>query len=152
MFVWGTVAEVNVTKICSGCGIEFQGHPVKRFCTQQCWIRYKNRIDIDHQRSAGRKGGKVRGEQQKAARTTDWYDKQDGRHVHRVVAERILSRSLESAEIVHHEDQNKRNNDPANLIVFPSQAVHARHHKLNHCGTPCDCPGIRLGVVPNATS
>jgi hypothetical protein len=52
---------------------------------------------------------------------------------------------------VHHEDENKKNNDPWNLIVFPAQAIHAKHHKLNHCGFPCPCPGIRLKeVMPNA--
>ena len=48
-----------------------------------------------------------------------------------------------------YEALNKTNNDPANLIVFPSHAIHARHHKLNHPGRPCDCPGIRLEVISN---
>lgn len=37
--------------------------------------------------------------------------------------------------------------------MFVSQAQHARHHKLNHCGQDrCDCYGIRLKeVMPDAT-
>ena len=42
----------------------------------------------------------------------------------------------------------KQNNHPHNLIVFPGQSAHARHHKLNHCGlAECDCGGIRLKEV-----
>lgn len=66
-------------------------------------------------------------------------------HVHRAVAEECLGRLLKRGEVVHHDDEDKRNNDPANLIVFPSQAGHARHHKLNHPGRLCDCPCIRIG-------
>lgn len=73
------------------------------------------------------------------------YLKENGEHVHRVVAESVLGRPLAPGEVVHHEDQMKHNNHPSNLIVFPSQAVHAKHHKLNHCGLDtCPCPGIRL--------
>lgn len=56
------------------------------------------------------------------------YSRYYGRHTHRVVAERIIGRALLPGEIVHHRDGNKRNNDPDNLVVFPSQASHAKHH------------------------
>lgn len=73
------------------------------------------------------------------------YVKREGRHVHRAVAEAVLGRPLRKGEVVHHEDRDKTNNDPKNLIVFPSQAMHARHHKLDHLGLPeCDCSGVRL--------
>ena len=32
--------------------------------------------------------------------------------------------------VVHHIDQNKENNDPANLQIFDSQGAHIRHHNL----------------------
>lgn len=57
------------------------------------------------------------------------YPKLYGRHEHRAVAERVLGRSLAKGEVVHHLDGNKRNNDPGNLLVFASQAEHARWHK-----------------------
>lgn len=41
----------------------------------------------------------------------------------------ILGRPLERGEVVHHIDRNKRNNEPENLMVFPSQAHHAAWHK-----------------------
>jgi len=33
-------------------------------------------------------------------------------------------------EIVHHEDENKANDDLANLTLFPTQSAHAIHHGL----------------------
>lgn len=57
------------------------------------------------------------------------YTKLYGRHEHRIVAEMILGRPLERGEVVHHIDRNKRNNEPENLMVFPSQAHHAAWHK-----------------------
>lgn len=56
------------------------------------------------------------------------YSKYYGRHTHRVVAEKKLGRKLRKGEIVHHKDNNKRNNDPDNLEVLESQAEHARLH------------------------
>lgn len=56
------------------------------------------------------------------------YTKTYGRHTHRIVAEEKLGRPLKKGEIVHHIDEDKRNNDPDNIIVFSSQAEHARHH------------------------
>jgi len=56
------------------------------------------------------------------------YKKLGGRHVHRIVAENKLGRKLKAGEVVHHLDNNPRNNDPANLVVLKSQAEHARIH------------------------
>ncbi len=56
------------------------------------------------------------------------YSKYYGRHEHRVVAERILHRPLKSGEVVHHRDENKRNNNPDNIVIFASQSDHAKHH------------------------
>lgn len=58
------------------------------------------------------------------------YEKTYGRHTHRIVAEEILGRPLRKGEVVHHKDEIKRNNDPSNIQVFPSQSEHARHHAL----------------------
>ena len=77
----------------------------------------------------------------------DWYIREGGVFAHRIVAEQVLGRSLTDAEVVHHEDLNKKNNHPYNLIVFPDQGAHARHHKLDHCGRSCDCNCVRLREV-----
>lgn len=46
---------------------------------------------------------------------------------HRVVVENHLGRLLESSEVVHHIDGNKKNNLLSNLEVM-SVSEHARHH------------------------
>ena len=56
------------------------------------------------------------------------YGKYYGKLEHRVVAERILGRSLKPEEIVHHIDFNKRNNAEWNLMIFRSQSDHTKYH------------------------
>lgn len=56
------------------------------------------------------------------------YAKSFGFHTHRIVAARMLGRKLLPGEVVHHIDGNKRNNRPDNLMVFASQAEHAKWH------------------------
>lgn len=58
----------------------------------------------------------------------DGYSKIYNKAAHRVVAEQIIGRPLKAGEVVHHRDENKYNNDPDNLVVFPSQAAHAKYH------------------------
>jgi hypothetical protein len=144
-------------KLCAGCGEEFpEKYPDQKYHDHPCFLRHVNR-DRDRQKAKGEKGGAVAGKLRKESAREDGYRgyvKEPGdRHQHRVVAERVLGRALAPGETVHHEDLDKTNNDPANLIVFSRQADHARHHKLNHPGLPsCDCPGIRLKeVMPDAT-
>lgn len=58
------------------------------------------------------------------------YQKYHGRHTHRVIAEQKIGRPLKPGEVVHHIDGNKRNNDPSNLMIFATQADHARYHAM----------------------
>jgi hypothetical protein len=48
---------------------------------------------------------------------------------HRLKAEKQLRRPLREGEEVHHDDENKSNNDPQNLIVAASHAEHALFHR-----------------------
>jgi len=50
---------------------------------------------------------------------------------HRLVAEHYLGRLLSGVEVVHHEDKDKMNNSPENLLIFPDHSAHMRHHKEN---------------------
>lgn len=56
------------------------------------------------------------------------YPKLFGRHLHRVIAEIKIGRKLKPGEVVHHENENKRNPSPDNLRVFSSQSEHATWH------------------------
>lgn len=140
-------------KICP-CGVSFKpNYPEQVYHSLPCFLGRYNRANLDgHANRGARLGGAVRGAQRRG--TGKGYLKVPGQdvHKHRAVAEEALGRTLYSKEVVHHEDLNKQNNSRENLIVFPSQADHARHHKLKHCGSPCGCPGIRLGVMPDAAS
>lgn len=55
----------------------------------------------------------------------------EGRTVreHVIVAESVLGRPLPKGAVVHHADENKRNNDPSNLVICESQAYHLLLHR-----------------------
>lgn len=112
-----------------GCGKEIWQYPsqVKRskehFCSQQCHMAKLNPTrmteEVKAKLSLSRRGsgeGKT-------------YQKQNGRHIHRQVAEQMLGRKLKPGEVVHHINRDKRDNRPENLMIFESQAEHARWHK-----------------------
>jgi predicted nucleic acid-binding Zn ribbon protein len=138
---------------CEGCGEPFTRNngvkPNQRHCSQRCWVSSYNRRNEDgHSNRGSAVANSTAAERGMARRTTDWYLKRDGEHEHRVVAAAVLGRPLREGEIVHHEDLNKLNNHPHNLIVFASQSEHAKHHGRKHLGrSSCDCDGIRLKEV-----
>lgn len=49
---------------------------------------------------------------------------------HVLVMEQKLGRRLVGKEEVHHDDENKGNNHPDNLILMKSRGDHIRHHNL----------------------
>lgn len=69
-----------------------------------------------------------RGNQLRGSGKGRTYTKRLGRHEHRIVAEEKLGRPLRQGEVVHHIDGNKKNNQPDNLLVLPSQREHAALH------------------------
>lgn len=58
-----------------------------------------------------------------------WSGPRRRRREHRVVAEVLLGRPLRPGEVVHHVDENKKNNAPSNLWVFATNAAHHRYHR-----------------------
>lgn len=141
---------------CAHCGTTFirdnGTKPDKIYCQRSCYLEKLaeyNRLNKDgHANRGSAVANASAAERGLARRTTDWYLKRDGEHEHRVVAAAVLGRPLQDGEVVHHEDLNKLNNHPHNLIVFESQSQHARHHGRKHLGQDsCDCKGIRLKEV-----
>lgn len=61
---------------------------------------------------------------------------------HRIVMENKLGRLLTRKEIVHHEDENGKNNHPDNLELKGSQAEHSREHAFERGRKTCTlkCP------------
>jgi transposase-like protein len=70
-----------------------------------------------------RKGGYITGDGYRAM-------KRNGKptRMHRLIAESVLQRPLTRLEVVHHVNDCKEDNRPANLWVFPSQAAHKAYH------------------------
>lgn len=125
---------------CGVCSKEFQRHKcaVKDennvFCSLKCNRIYTSErmtgmnVEMNPERMVPETRAKLRASKLRPNATS--YSKLYGRHEHRIVAEQMLGRALRPGEVVHHIDENKRNNHPSNLIVFPSQAMHARWHKI----------------------
>lgn len=114
--------------VCPQCGGSFEVPPKefnrgRKFCSHSCAIQF-------HQPEhfitpSARKAG---ADKRRGTGTADWYIKRDGRHEHRTVAEQKIGRALLPGEVVHHRNENKKDNAPDNLDVLPSQAEHARLH------------------------
>ena len=128
-----------VTLTCANCGCTFERLKSARtpsdkdFCSRACakvftsqHMKDLNR-EMNPERMTDATKAKLRAARLGAGEGKT-YEKTYSRHTHRVVAEQMLGRALHKGEVVHHIDGNKRNNDPHNLMVFASQAEHARHH------------------------
>jgi len=48
-------------------------------------------------------------------------------YIHREAMEKKLGRKLKPGEVVHHKDENKRNNDPNNLEL-KTESTHGKYH------------------------
>lgn len=98
----------------------------QRFCSRACALLTYH--TPEHQSAAGKVSAAVQSSRLRGNGTKAPYIKRDGRHEHRVVAEEKLGRQLMPGEVVHHIDEDGKNNAPDNISVFNSQAEHARHH------------------------
>jgi len=47
---------------------------------------------------------------------------------HRLVMEKHIGRKLTSKEVVHHIDEDRKNNHISNLMLFASNSEHIKHH------------------------
>lgn len=120
---------------CTRCGKQLYRSPCKRkgrpFCSRQCHMKTLNE-ELNPTRMTPETKAKLSKARLDSGEGLT-YRKLGGRHEHRQVAEQTLGRDLLPGEIVHHIDGDKRNNDPSNIMVFPSQAEHVRWHTAHRC-------------------
>lgn len=62
---------------------------------------------------------------------------------HRVVAERALGKPLPEGAVVHHVNENKRDNRPENLVICESKAYHSLLHVRMTARATCGNPNYR---------
>ena len=151
------MVNAKVTLSCDWCGKKIDRYPSQlkgkehHFCSRTCLWNYSNKSKnpdeyanlrnlkpvskhmsrLNREINSSRMTAETREKIRNARLDTGHgktYSKLYGRHEHRVVAEQILGRSLLPGEVVHHLDFNPRNNAPDNLIIFSSQADHAKYH------------------------
>lgn len=61
-----------------------------------------------------------------------------------LIAEKVLNRYLDKKEFIHHINENKKDNRPENLYLFPNSAEHSRYHQKFRKGTT---PQITLSNI-----
>lgn len=131
----------NDPRPCKICGTIFtpvRGRGAATHCSKRCiWQSTKG---ANFNARIARETAIARAEAQRDRGEGKAYRKLDGRHEHRVIAERKLGRPLRDGEVVHHIDGNIRNNTPENLEII-SQAEHMRRHGLG-------IPGMKLHWKP----
>lgn len=132
----------QVTAKCHLCGRSFQKprHEVRahNFCCAAHFQQWNKKRLAEYNRSENplnKPGGVVSSRKKHREKLSGTgagkaYRKFYGRHEHRVVAEAMLGRPLRPGEVVHHRDGDKRNNDPLNLEVLPSQSSHCKAHNF----------------------
>lgn len=110
---------------CKGSFTPRAKYPQQRYCSLKCAAAGKA---PDHNARVARESAQHRGNLLRGRGEGKTYRKLNGRHEHRVLAEQKLGRPLATGEIVHHADEDRRNNAPDNLEALASQAEHARLH------------------------
>lgn len=121
--------KILCNRLCRHCGVEFpvaKKFPEARFCSRKCG--FAATLPPDHNARVARESAKKRGDALRGKGAGKSYRKLNGRHEHRVVAERKLGRALQPGEIAHHVDEDHRNNAEENINVLASQAQHASLH------------------------
>lgn len=130
--------DYAITHNCEECGQVF--HPWLRRPGRTCSRQCANSL-------IARESAAARGNAQRGRGADVSYRKLNGKHEHRRVAEEAIGRPLCIGEVVHHLDGNHLNNDPANLVVLPSQSIHVTIEQTGKvCPVGCLCGKHRKRV------
>ena len=122
-------ARNRIRRECAFCGKEFYlSLSLVRdmnFCSKSCARKQRNFEDNPAKREEVKRKIAFARMCQGEGKT---YPRLNNKHIHRIVAEVKLGRRLQTGEIVHHIDGNKRNYNPENIQVLKNQREHARAH------------------------
>lgn len=128
-----------IDTVCAMCGAPVKVYPSnlgpRNYCSRDC--KNKAMAERNRKNNPSLMTPEVRAKLRMARLGTGSgksYEKTYGRHTHRIVAEQILGRPLKKGEVVHHIDEDKRNNSPDNLIIFRSQSAHVKWHQTHKAG------------------
>lgn len=114
--------KARISIRCLTCKRRFGVIPARaktaKCCSFKCSQRWKARSTIKRRSDAVRGTGHSK-----------TYIKLNGRPLHRQIAELMLGRKLRKGEIVHHDDRNRRHNDPMNIKVTTRAGHMALHRK-----------------------
>lgn len=122
--------------------------------------RRLHRLGIARKRPVGPESGVPRNRGTGRATGSRNYQWKGGKeatlHYHRrqsyEVAAICLGKPLPQGWVIHHLDEDPKNNRPENLVLFPSQSLHCRFHqrllKLQHQGAEADA--IQLALASGA--
>ena len=124
--------EEFTVEVCEICEITYP-RPIK-FPNRTTCSRYCTNVKVSRN-SAKKRGDLLR---RKPKGTGNSYVKVGGRHEHRIVAEQMLGRPLNSEEIVHHKNGDRQDNRPENLEIM-TQSEHAAIHSTKN--RKCEYPG-----------
>lgn len=109
----GLSARTRYPNICCNCKQHYNGFTKDSlFCSKECAIAFNKANSSNPYR----------------------YDKDNYREnlwEHRNIAEHVLKINLESNQVVHHLDENPKNNALTNLIVLSRKEHSSLHHYLN---------------------
>ncbi len=98
--------NTKIKHICKACGNDFSTYHKNSPICQSCTKESYNTNFVYHNYESHRIPGKT---------------------IHRELAQEILDRELETDEVVHHIDEDTKNNEPNNLIVM-SRKNHGKLH------------------------
>ncbi|WP_417669493.1 HNH endonuclease [Pseudoalteromonas tetraodonis] len=149
---------VDKTKICEREGCERRQQTIKGLCLKH-YKEWKRQQPIDesnkcrvcnqpvgsgskgyctkHYSQLLRNGDPIKSEQRKFEPYGNlgrrYLKTEDGRWLHKVVAEHALGRELRKGEVVHHVDLDKHNNSESNIYVCESNSHHLQVHRQLEC-------------------